>query len=263
MRKLSYIAILLLCQLSAIAQTAETKYTLTIQSEPENSFYLRYSIYRPNQSEGGYWDSSDNSQPSWKLKVAPGQQVKLTATLRDGFKFVNIQSADTIMPSTNYALARYETEFTMPDHDATVTAVAKYDPDLPGLPGELRHSARSEMLPREQDAGLQRVERCSIRRPGVRHTDETVHSHQQGRCREACGGTSRDDASASDGDRHDERDRGRVQLTAEHKGDQPPQTCLRRGNAPEAFLWAKKEPGRGAVRFSGGVKRMKHQSRLT
>ncbi len=136
MRKLSYIAILLLCQLSAIAQTAETKYTLTIQSEPENSFYLRYSIYRPNQSGGGYWDSSDNSQPSWKLKVAPGQQVKLTATLRNGFKFVNIQSADTIMPSTNYALARYETEFTMPDHDAMVTAVAKYDPDLPGLPGE-------------------------------------------------------------------------------------------------------------------------------
>jgi hypothetical protein len=130
MKRIIPIFALLLCQLAAVAQDDETKYTLTFQNNLEGSCAMYYT------TESQYNKSYDNDN---KPMIAAGQDVVIELIERNGCQLVNFVSADTIMDSridrTNAHYTYHPiTEFTMPDHDVTITAVMQFDPDLPDHP---------------------------------------------------------------------------------------------------------------------------------
>lgn len=130
MKRIIPIFALLLCQLTAIAQSEETKYTLTFQNNLEGSCALYYT------TESQYNKPYDNDN---KPMIAAGQNVVIELIERNGCQLVSFVSADTIMDSridrTNAHYTYHPiTEFTMPDHDVTITAVMQFNPDLPDHP---------------------------------------------------------------------------------------------------------------------------------
>ena len=130
MKKLITICALLLAQLAAIAQTDDTKYTVTLHQEPDNNdaFVLRveaedYALYNP----------------SAKPQAKPGQKVSVYVWLNDGYVLDQLTSADTIMTTTLVNVwggwDYYESSFVMPQHDVDITVTAHFDPATPELPG--------------------------------------------------------------------------------------------------------------------------------
>ena len=130
MKKLITICALLLAQLAAIAQTDDTKYTVTLHQEPDNNdaFVLRveaedYALYNP----------------SAKPQAKPGQKVSVYVWLNDGYVLDQLTSADTIMTTTLVDVwggwDYYESSFVMPQHDVDITVTAHFDPATPELPG--------------------------------------------------------------------------------------------------------------------------------
>ena len=130
MKRIIPIFALLLCQLTAIAQSEETKYTLTFQNNLEGSCALYYT------TESQYNKPYDNDN---KPMIAAGQNVVIELIEKNGCQLVNFVSADTIMDSridrTNAHYTYHPiTEFIMPEHDVTITAVMQFNPDLPDHP---------------------------------------------------------------------------------------------------------------------------------
>ena len=131
MKKLFTICLLLICQLAAIAQSEDTKYTLTFLTEPEGSCHLYYTII----NEGGWKYYYSDERPM----IAAGQTVRLDLSPAGGCQFEQLLCADTVMDCrierTAYIYKDHPvTEFIMPDHDVTVTAMMRFDPDLPEHP---------------------------------------------------------------------------------------------------------------------------------
>ena len=79
---------------------------------------------------------------------------------------------------------------------------------MSGLSGELRHGACPALLPRQQETGVRHVR--GVRR--VRDAGPAARDDQQGRSREARGGTHCDHAADGDGKRHAEHHHGRIRL---------------------------------------------------
>ena len=130
MKKLITIGALLLAQLAAIAQTDDTKYTVTLHQEPDNNdaFVLRveaenYALYNPLA----------------KPQAKPGQKVSVRVWLNDGYVFDQLTSADTIMTTTLVDVwggwDYYVSSFVMPQHDVDIIVTAHFDPATPELPG--------------------------------------------------------------------------------------------------------------------------------
>ena len=111
MKRSILIIALLLCQLAAIGQNGDTKYKLTLMSDPEGSCSFT---------------------PTPAKEYSAGEVVSFVASAYtgNGFSLQYLMSADTILSTTG------SVEFTMPAHDVTITAVCSYAPTLPGDPGE-------------------------------------------------------------------------------------------------------------------------------
>ena len=119
MKKLFYICLLLLCQLTAIAQD-NAKYTVTIVDTPEGSCNINI-----------------NSQGTSTLEVEVGSQVYIYVSPAQGYVLDTLMTTDAELhyaseynPELNYQL------FTMPNHDVTITVLAHYAPELPGNPNQ-------------------------------------------------------------------------------------------------------------------------------
>ena len=116
MKKLFTICLLLLCQLAVLAQT----YKIALLREPDNACIV-------------------TSTPAVEAEV--GKSVKVYVSIFTGYVFDGFVSADTIMGPvssewTQEYPAKYSVQFTMPDHDVTITAKLHYEPTLPLEPGE-------------------------------------------------------------------------------------------------------------------------------
>ena len=132
MKRIIQLIALLLCQLVATAQSGETTYTLSFQSKPEGSCNMNYRI------DGGKSQAYNNTD---KPQVVAGQKVKLELQEAVGCVFDHLLSADTIMDSQREYVSSFggyhpTTEFVMPAHDVSITAVNTFDPELPQHPGE-------------------------------------------------------------------------------------------------------------------------------
>ncbi len=132
MKRIVQLIALLLCQLAASAQSRETTYTLSFQSRPEGSCNMNYRI------DGGKSQAYNNTE---KPQIVAGQKVKLELQEAVGCMFDHLLSADTIMDSQREYVSSFggyhpTTEFVMPAHDVSITAVNTFDPELPEHPGE-------------------------------------------------------------------------------------------------------------------------------
>ena len=126
MKKLFYICLLLLCQLTAIAQD-DAKHTVTIVDTPEGSCFINI-----------------NSQGTSTLEVEVGSQVYIYVSPAQGYVVDTLMTTDAELhyaseynPELNYQL------FTMPDHDVTITVRAHYAPELPGNPNQIGWNEQS------------------------------------------------------------------------------------------------------------------------
>ena len=126
MKKLFYICLLLLCQLTAIAQD-NAKYTVTIVDTPEGSCFINI-----------------NSQGTSTLEVEVGSQVYIYVSPAQGYVVDTLMTTDAELhyaseynPELNYQL------FTMPNHDVTITVFAHYAPELPGNPNQIGWNEQS------------------------------------------------------------------------------------------------------------------------
>lgn len=122
MNRLLYLFILIISQLVLSAQVGwavgsplplqpadedETTYTLTLNTSPANAGSF-------NRSSGG--------------KFSAGQNVYMYYYTNEDYWFEYWQSGDTVVSRDRFFY------FTMPDHDATLTAVFRYSPGNPGDP---------------------------------------------------------------------------------------------------------------------------------
>ena len=122
MNRLLYLFILIISQLVLSAQAGwavgsplplqpadedETTYTLTLNTSPANAGSF-------NRSSGG--------------KFSAGQNVYMYYYTNEDYWFEYWQSGDTVVSRDRFFY------FTMPDHDATLTAVFRYSPGNPGDP---------------------------------------------------------------------------------------------------------------------------------
>ena len=137
MKKLFNICLLLLCQLTVFAQGDETKYTLTVQTDPKGT-YVEFMWKRLGV------DSYNDNKTSTELKieVAAGQQVDLCIKR---YSYANYKPAYLMSEGARLPIEQTSFEatpdaavaaFIMPDHDATITVVMEYDPELPPNPNQ-------------------------------------------------------------------------------------------------------------------------------
>ena len=183
MKKLFYICLLLLCQLTAFAQGDETKYTLTVQTDPKGT-YAEFQWRRLGV------DTRANSRTSTELKieVAAGQQVDFGIKRYSyaSYKPVYLMSEGTRLPiieqtSFEATSGAVVAGFIMPDHDATVTVVMEYDPALPPnpnkedwneqtgaivvndfVPGNLQYTIRDAIAPDSYNADYTKVKSITV-----------------------------------------------------------------------------------------------------
>ena len=132
MKRIIQLIALLLCQLAATAQSGETTYTLSFLSRPDGSCNMNYRI------DGGQSQAYNNTD---KPQIVAGQKVKIELQEAIGCMFDHLLSADTIMDSQREYVSSFggyhpTTEFVMPAHDVSITAVTNFDPELPEHPGE-------------------------------------------------------------------------------------------------------------------------------
>ena len=183
MKKLFNICLLLLCQLTAFAQGDETKYTLTVEPSPKGT-YTEFWWKIPGV------DTSPRSKTSTELKieVAAGQQVDLCIKrysyasykpdylMYEGARLPIIEQ--TSFEATSDAVVA---GFIMPDHDATITIVLEYDPELPPnpnqsgwdepsgslivndfVPGKLQYAIRDAIAPDSYNADYTKVKSLMV-----------------------------------------------------------------------------------------------------
>ena len=137
MKKLFNICLLLLCQLTAFAQGDETKYTLTVEPSPKGTYTeFWWKIPGVNSSP------SSKTSTELKIEVAAGQQVDFCIKR---YSYANYKPAYLMSEGARLPIEQTSFEatpdaavaaFIMPDHDATITVVMEYDPELPPNPNQ-------------------------------------------------------------------------------------------------------------------------------
>lgn len=179
MKKLFNICLLLLCQLTVFAQGDETKYTLTVQTDPKGT-YVEFMWKRL-----GYYDNKTSTE--LKIEVAAGQQVDFCIKR---YSYANYKPAYLMSEGTRLPIEQTSFEatpdaavaaFIMPDHDATITVVMEYDPELPPnpnqsgwdepsgslivndfVPGELQYAIRDAIAPDSYNADYTKVKSLMV-----------------------------------------------------------------------------------------------------
>ena len=137
MKRILQIYALLLCQLVAIAQGEETKYTLTFQSDPKGYASFNYGIW-----DGDNYPRTSTYNDNKKPQVAAGQKVDLEAWCSSSnYKLTHLMYEGNVLPIVEQTTFKERenhlcTSFTMPDHDVTITAILEYAPELPPNPNE-------------------------------------------------------------------------------------------------------------------------------
>ena len=139
MKRILQICALLLCQLAAIAQGEETKYTLTFQSDPKGYINVNYAVW-----DGDNYPHTSSYSDKHKPQIAAGQKVDLdVGSYNKYYKLSHLMYEGNVLPiveetifADNKSEGHLYTSFTMPDHDVTITAVLEYAPELPPNPNE-------------------------------------------------------------------------------------------------------------------------------
>ncbi len=149
MNRLLSLFVICLCQLAPFAQAAwaadnyfpltqeqedETKYTLTLNTIPAGAGSF-------NRNSGGAFSA--------------GESVYMYYYANTDFVFEYWQSGDTIVSRDRYFY------FTMPDHDATLTAVFRYDPGNPGNPDSPDQTKKYTLTLKTQPANAGSFNRSS------------------------------------------------------------------------------------------------------
>ena len=93
--------------------------------------------------------NAGNVSPKGMSKVEPGETVYCRANAKPGYRFVQWMSGENVLSTQDYL------DFTMPDHNETLTArfeYTGYDPENPGDPAAdgYRHYVRIYASPAQQ-----------------------------------------------------------------------------------------------------------------
>jgi hypothetical protein len=183
MKKLFNICLLLLCQLTAFAQGDETKYTLTVETAPKGN-YVEFQWMKTGVDSR----ANNRSSADLRIEVAVGQQVDFCIKRYSygSYKPACLMSEGTRLPIIEQKSFEATSDavvagYIMPDHDATITVMMEYDPQLPPnpnqsgwdelsgsliindfVPGQLQNAIRNAITPDSYNADYTKVKSLMV-----------------------------------------------------------------------------------------------------